>query len=219
MIRVRASLSSIGNGILMNPMTEATLEGLRTGVHPPKQKDRPAIEVAEERVIKDAEGNPGIPMEYLFSCLVEAGRHVKNNGKKQISTATSSLLPSFLTIEEAFLPFIKHSDMVVDMRRGRLPKDGTAVCLVRPKFEQWTCEVTLEIDESIANEKTVRELLKVAGTAIGLGDFRPAKRGPFGRFEVASWKVIERNGKAVEEIPADTNGHSAEAESRVPAAA
>lgn len=192
MIRVRATLSSIGNGILMNPMTEETLDGLLHGVHKQKAKDRPAEDIARGRVITDDEGNPGIPMEYLFSCLVEAGRHVKN-GKTQISTAKSSLMPAFLAIEESFLPFTSHSDWVTDKRRGCLPKDGTAVCLVRPKFEDWECQVTLEIDENIADESVVRDLLRVAGTHVGLGDFRPAKRGPFGRFKVADWVVLERD--------------------------
>lgn len=204
MIRVRVTLSSIGNGILMNPMTDETLEALRTGVRAPIQKDRPAYDVADERVIRDDDGHVGIPMEYLFSCLIEAGRQVKN-GRKQISTAKSSLLPSFLSIEETFIRFTDHSEMVVDKRRGRLPKDGTAVCLVRPKFESWACDVTLAIDEKAVSEPTVKDLLAVAGSSVGLGDFRPACRGPFGRFEVSAW--VKLGNEHETEVPAETNGH------------
>jgi len=30
-----------------------------------------------------------------------------------------------------------------------------------------------------------------AGKRVGLGDFRPARKGPFGKFRVDEWKVIE----------------------------
>lgn len=205
MIRVQATLSSIGNGILMNPMTDEVLEELRTGVRKAPAKDRPADDVAAERVIRDAEGNPGIPAEYLFSCLVEAGRHVKNS-KKQISTTTSSLVPAILAIEEPFLPFTEHSDWVTDRRRGCLPKDKTAVCLVRPKFERWQCQVTFEIEDAVAEESTVKELLRIAGSFIGLADFRPACRGPFGRFKVTDWVVLESSETAETAASAGSKG-------------
>lgn len=214
MIRVLATLSSIGNGMLMNPMTPGTLEELRTGVRKQKAKDRPADDVAAEKVIEE-DGKPGIPAEYLGACLVEAGRQVKN-GKKQVSTVSSSVLFSFLSIEEPFLPFTEHSDWVTDMRRGRLPKDGTAVCLVRPHFKEWSCQVTLEIDETIAEESTVKELLRVAGSSVGLADFRPACRGPFGRFKVADWVRLDDDEVAEE---AASNGHSKKGAEELAAAA
>jgi hypothetical protein len=37
-------------------------------------------------------------------------------------------------------------------------------------------------------EALVRELLDIGGKRVGIGDFRPSRRGPFGRFKVVSWK-------------------------------
>ena len=121
--------------------------------------------------------------------MVEAGRQVKLTGKRSISTKDSSLLPSFLTIEEFFLPFTDQKvEWVTDKRRGKLPKDGTAVCIVRPKFDKWGFSATFIINEDEAAEEKIRDLANRAGSAVGLGDFRPACRGPFGRFKVESWK-------------------------------
>jgi len=39
------------------------------------------------------------------------------------------------------------------------------------------------------NEKTVRMLVNDAGKKIGLGDYRPQRKGPFGRFSVVGWEV------------------------------
>lgn len=83
----------------MDPMTDATLESLRTGVRPQIQKDRPAVEVAREKICSEnGDGSAiGLPSEMLFSCLVEAGRNVKN-GKKQVSTAKTTTIPDFMSI-------------------------------------------------------------------------------------------------------------------------
>lgn len=37
----------------------------------------------------------------------------------------------------------------------------------------------------------VRSIVDDAGKKIGLGDFRPARKGPFGRFVVKEWVVLE----------------------------
>jgi hypothetical protein len=36
--------------------------------------------------------------------------------------------------------------------------------------------------------KLFREIVDAAGKRIGLGDFRPATKGPFGKFVVTSWE-------------------------------
>ena len=116
MIRVHAVCQGV-SPLLMNPMDEATLDSLITGVRLPKVKDRPFEEMAEEKIYRGDDGTIGIPAVNLFACLVEAGRRVKL-GKTQISTKESTILPSFLTIEEFFLPFIDDPEWVVDKRRG-----------------------------------------------------------------------------------------------------
>ena len=188
--------------LLMDRMTEETLEGLRTGVRVSKPKDRPKTEVAREKLCretyKDDNGTPdgpiGIPSEMLFSCLVAAGRNVKH-GKKQVSTAKTTTLPDFMTINSFFMPLTnidgepEDSYWVPDSRRGRL-QDGTAVCIVRPKFKEWTFDAEIEYDEKIVDESVLRALFRNAGSAQGLGSFRPNCKGQFGRFVVANWKQI-----------------------------
>jgi hypothetical protein len=181
----------------MNPATEELLDQLRTKTSPPKRTDWSAEDEAETKLYRGDDGAIGIPSLNLFSSLVEAGRLVKA-GTKQISTAKSTILPSFLSIEEFFLPFKNDPEWVVDKRRGRNPNGGEMVCLVRPKFADWEFDATLEIDESEVNEDGVRKLVETAGKKVGLCDFRPACKGPFGRFYVASWVKQDNstNGKA-----------------------
>jgi hypothetical protein len=58
-------------------------------------------------------------------------------------------------------------------------------------FEHWALSFTLVIDQAVIAEKVARELLDIAGTRIGLGDFRPACKGPYGRFVVDHWEIIK----------------------------
>lgn len=189
--------------LLMDRMTDETLEELRTGVRAQKSKDRPKRDVAREKIYREnGDGSTiGFPQECLFSCLVAAGRNVKN-GKKQISTAKTTTLPDFLTIREFFIPLTningkkdEEKYWEPDSRRGRL-QDGTAVCVVRPKFRNWEFEITIDYDEKKADKSVIRALFDNAGSAQGLGSFRPNCKGPFGRFEVVGWIEVSSDGAA-----------------------
>jgi hypothetical protein len=193
MVKVRVVLDGI-TPLLLNPMTEEILQGL----YNPKGSSgtKPLVpltpqEVAEKKVPRNTAGQAGIPSLYLFSCLIEGGRLIKVDTRRAMSTKDSSLVPSFLSIEEEFLPFAHKADYVVDMRRGVLDNAGkkVSVAIVRPRFDKWSFEATLLIDENEIAVERVRQLVEKSGNAVGLGDFRPAKRGPFGRFRIANWEV------------------------------
>lgn len=207
MIRVQAQFSGL-SPLLMNPMSDEQLDMLRNRTRKPKVLDQSVEDEAREKLYLDDDGTVGIPALNLFACLAEAGREVTYKGRSKISTATSTKLPSFLAIEELFLPFTDHSEWVVDKRRGRNPNGGEAVCLIRPRFDNWQFGATFEIDESVVTEETVKELLRIAGTSVGLCDFRPACKGPFGRFKLAVWEVIEQSDAAA---AAAGNGKASEA--------
>jgi hypothetical protein len=61
----------------------------------------------------------------------------------------------------------------------------------RARLEKWSCTLDLQIDETILPVDHVQAILSDAGKRAGLGDYRPQKGGPFGRFFVSSWKEIE----------------------------
>jgi hypothetical protein len=54
----------------------------------------------------------------------------------------------------------------------------------RPKFENWSCTFEIEVLEDQASLEDVQEWLEIAGRLVGLGDYRPASTGTFGRFTV-----------------------------------
>ena len=183
------------SAMLMNPMTDETLNKLITGVGKPIIKDRPFSDVAAERIYRDDKKRMGFPTINLIGALKHAGRSVKN-GKKAISNAASTTLFSFAEFPHEFTPFDGLDDKGeipwrVDKRRGVM-KNGAAtvaVGIIRPRFDAWGFTAVIILNDKITKDETLRKLFQEAGSNSGLCDFRPSKNGPFGRFEVSDWKV------------------------------
>lgn len=178
----------------MNKMPLGVLENIRTGTKAAKTAKSAKgtqREEASTKVYETNKGLPYIPSENLFSCLVAAGQSVRLDGKRQVSTAKSTVLPSFLTLEDPYILLVdpngKPAKWDPDLRQGRNPNGGEAVAICRPRFDAWAFTVHCEIDTAEVGENLIRELWDKAGRRIGLGDFRPHRRGLFGQFVVENW--------------------------------
>jgi len=141
---------------------------------------------AEPKVYTASNGKPMVPGPNLLAAIVEAGKFVKS-GRSKLTTNRSSLVPAGVNIAELELA-LQPAKWEVDSRPVVIPATGGRVMCHRPRFDEWACKATLEVDASLFDEATARELVDLAGTRIGLGDFRPSRKGPFGRFKVTEWK-------------------------------
>lgn len=177
--------------LLMNRMTDEQLLALHTKEKRKFTAPKEPREAAGLKVYQTRDGRPYLPTENFMACLIAAGVYIKLDGKRQMSTAKSTLLPGFLTVEDPYLPLLdgegKPAVWEVDMRQGRNPNGGEAVCIVRPRFDTWSLAASLLIDADSIGENAIRELVDIAGSRIGLGDFRPQRRGIFGKFKVTRW--------------------------------
>lgn len=189
-VRVRVVCEGI-SPLLQNRMDPSVLLESKKAFKPTKQgtpRDRAAA-----RVHVDHDGNPVIPANMILSCLIGAGVFIKLDKKRQISTAKSTLLTAFMTVDNIEpLPIVapdtkKPAPWEVDTQVGRNPNGGEAVLLERPRFDAWSFAIDISIDTSGIEQATIRQLFDFAGTRIGLGDFRPARKGPYGRFVVKCW--------------------------------
>ena len=124
--------------------------------------------------------------------LIAAGIYIRLDGKRQLSTAKSSLLPGFMSILDTELPLFdpdtgKAPSWIVDMRRAVNPNGGT-VCACRPRFDRWAFKMKVEIDTYEIATDVIRDLFDKSGRRVGLGPMRPAKKGPYGQFRVDLWE-------------------------------
>jgi hypothetical protein len=144
-------------------------------------------EQAMARLYLGHDGKPMIPQPNLFRCLIDAGQFFKA-GKSKITTQKTSMIPACVEIEGLELP-IKHRERwTVDTRAVRIPSTGGRILSHRPCFHDWRLAFTLGVDTEILSLRLMREIVDAAGKRIGLGDFRPACKGPFGKFVVVEWK-------------------------------
>jgi len=79
-------------------------------------------------------------------------------------------------------------DFEVDARPVTIPATKGRVMRYRPRWDQWGAKFQLLLNEDLLSPEMAHQLLTEAGQSIGIGDFRPEKRGPFGTFRVIKWE-------------------------------
>ncbi len=70
----------------------------------------------------------------------------------------------------------------VDCRSVKVPTGR--VMRYRPRLNDWSLQVEIVYDEKMVERAQIVAAAENAGKYIGIGDYRPAKGGPFGRFDV-----------------------------------
>lgn len=179
--------------MLQNRLSEEELLKIRNKTKKPKNAPMPSPREEADGKVYLFDGKPYLPAQNLLSALIEAGKSVRLDGKRQMSTAKSTVLPAFLSIEGQHL-FLddpetkKPCEWEVDLRGGKNPNGGQAVCVVRPRFDRWQAKLSIMIDCAEIGEPVIRGLFDIAGARVGVGDFRPQKKGIFGQFSVDLWE-------------------------------
>lgn len=151
-------------------------------------------EQAEKKLYTGQDGKPVIPQPNIFKAIIEGGRFFKA-GKKQITTQKSSMIPACVEMNEVEYPIAHQQPWETDTRAVRIPSSGARILCHRPCFHDWALDFELELDTEIMDVKLLRSIVDAAGKRIGLGDFRPDNKGPFGKFVVTKWEA-NGNGKA-----------------------
>jgi hypothetical protein len=159
-------------------------------------------EQAAPKLYTSADGQPMLPGPNVFRGLIDAGAFHKA-GRKAITTQKSSLVPAGIQIEEIeclLTDPLKPGTRLgweVDSRSVVNPATGGRMMCHRPRFDSWGLSMTLIVDDKMFDHSIVRLLADDLGTKIGLGDFRPSRKGPFGRFLVTHWEVVVDQPKDV----------------------
>ncbi len=144
------------------------------------------LEQAKTKLYFDQNNQTIIPQPNLLRCLIDAGKFFKH-GKSKVTTQKTSIITSCVSINEIAIPIEHKTPWTVDTRPVRIPATGGRILCHRPCFNDWRLTFTLEIDSDLISIRLVRDLVDAAGKRIGLGDFRPDCKGPFGKFVVISW--------------------------------
>lgn len=129
-----------------------------------------------------------IPGPNFYRCIIDAGKFFKN-GKSKVTTQKSSLIPACVELEELELPIEHKEPWEVFSYPVRIPSTGGRIIRHRAMFNDWILSFTLNVDTDIIAMELMRDIMDAAGRRIGLGDFRPDCKGPYGKFLVTLWKL------------------------------
>lgn len=175
--------------LLCNKFTDAAQiaasSGTRSALNGDKGTPR---EQAEIKLYLGLNGKPMIPQPNVFRAIIDAGKFFKN-GKSKVTTQKSSLIPACVDIHGVEIPIKSAEGWDVDTRAVRIPATGGRILAHRPRFNDWELSFVVTLDTDMMGEKLFRQIVDAAGKSIGLGDFRPDCKGPFGKFVVTMWKT------------------------------
>lgn len=142
-------------------------------------------EQAEFATYRDPDTNelyvPGINLQ---RALVAAAVYSKGKGRASLQKNAAACL--LVSPERLGLGT---KDYIIDSRPVVIPATKGRILRHRPRLDEWGLIFQLEYDDVLLRETEVRRIVDDAGSRVGLLDFRPERRGPFGRFIVIRWET------------------------------
>lgn len=123
---------------------------------------------------------PGVAFQ---RALIGAARWSKGKGRASLQNEVCACV--IVTPECALLGTTKFT---VDSRPVVIAATKGRILRHRPRLDAWQVTFEIEFDPTLLKETQLRKIVDDAGSRVGLLDFRPERKGPFGRFSVVTWK-------------------------------
>jgi len=139
---------------------------------------------ALQKLYIDVDGVIYQPSTHIERALIEAGKKIKMKGSGKANY--SKPFGSMVSIEEFEIPHIKTKHevfktlVVIPSTKGRIMR-------YRPMFKEWALEFHIDAEDEIPAD-VIKEALEICGKYVGIGDWRPEKKGKFGKFQVVKFK-------------------------------
>ena len=147
-----------------------------------------AEEMANGKLYKNSKGKLYQPSTHLYGALIEAGKHKKVVGKGK---ATYSKIVGYAVEINPFEIEHQVQEWEIFSILAVNPNTKGRNMLHRPILKKWKLIFDVSFDETEIPQSIMKELLDIAGKIAGIGDWRPAKKGPFGKFQVVEWKELK----------------------------
>lgn len=196
---VQVRIEGMGSGLLMHRFPMETIEAI---------EKKSAQEQAEISAYRDPETKGlYVPAVNVQRSLVNGATFSKGKGRATLQKPVAACV--IVGPEERLALNTSHFE--VDSRPVVVPATKGRVIRHRPLLRKWALEFEIEYDERLLTEAQLRRVVDDSGTRVGLLDFRPEKKGPFGRFVVTHWELL--GGVDSPELPEETdeeNGDEAE---------
>lgn len=122
-------------------------------------------------------------------CLLDASTAWKSGRGSMLRNV------AHIVVVEELVTLLSHSGDPLrhyDIDARTVVVQRSRVLRARPRFDEWQCQFTIEYDpQLIADSEALIRILSDGGNRLGVGDYRPATRGYYGRFRVIDWRVVD----------------------------
>jgi len=78
-------------------------------------------------------------------------------------------------------------DYVIDSRPVVIPATKGRILRHRPRLDKWKISFQIDYDQNLITRDQLNRILVDTGQRVGLLEFRPEKKGPFGRFMISEF--------------------------------
>ena len=153
---------------------------------PPPREAKPEIQ-AEFRAhrMNGPKSNLCIPALHIKACMVGAAKQITEK-RRSLKTNVGA---GFQVVEEKI--DLGTKDYAVDCRP--VEQGNGMVARYRPRLDKWSATFNVLVDDTLLQEAQVKKALEIAGSKLGIGDYRPSlpKGGSFGTFKLVELKRIK----------------------------
>lgn len=156
------------SALLMKKFPEVPIEGFEK--KPPQEQ----AELSSYRIPGSKElCIPGVAIQ---RALINGAAYSKGKGRASLQKTAAAcimVLPEFVGVGT--------DKFKVDSRPCVVPATKGRIMRHRPRIDQWKGSFGIEWDETLMSEEQVKRIIEDMGTRVGLLEFRPACKGPYGR--------------------------------------
>jgi hypothetical protein len=141
----------------------------------------------ENKLYLSDDGKIYTPSTHINGMLINAGKNFRIQGKSKATY--SKIIGSSVEINpdaiihkiQKWIPF--SISAVNPMTKGRM-------MVTRPMLENWNIEFQIKFPDDIPVE-VIKNILDFGGEYVGIGDWRPEKKGKYGKFIVERFEEID----------------------------
>lgn len=146
-----------------------------------KKSMQEQAEIAAYRI--PGKGELYVPGTAIQRALVGAATFSKGKGRaslQKVVAAGMTISPEYVGLGTNEYE-IDSRPVVIAATKGRIVRH-------RPRLDEWEITFEMSFDPDLITETQMRRIVDDMGQRVGLLDFRPEKKGSFGRCIVTKWK-------------------------------
>ncbi len=142
-------------------------------------------EQAELAAYRTEKGELFVPGMNVQRALVAGAVYSKGKGRASLQKVAAAVM-----MVSPMQLLLGTKEYVVDSRPVVITATKGRIVRHRPRLDEWAFSFTLDFDDTLVTEAQARKVVDDTCERVGFLDFRPERKGPFGRGMVTSWKVV-----------------------------